>query len=1559
MRTQLQNGKRGLLQSSVGLPTKKFGVYLVISLFSFIFYPNFSSAQNSPIAIKFTLSKASTTSAGLFRKDSTLVRTLWNNVFYQAGTHTAKWDRKDDDGFLVNDTLLILKVISSNVKYEWEGAFIGNTSDSMTGKSKHRYFDRPCGMAISGNTAYFSTGYAEGISAVYKFNFNSYQNRTSILSNMGDIDLSTQFTATDGTNVYWAGYDAYDHDVNLVYATSVSNDREVSFRNGTSVSMMYGRTYNSALDAYTNNRAAIPSGLAVQRSGNFLFVSHKGINELHVLNKTTGALVQTISVTSPRQLCVDMNDNLWMISGNTTVQKFSVNTNGTLTSATLSISGLQEPLALAVSPNNYVVVIIDGGNSQQLKAFNNSNGRSVWTLGQSGGYSTDPAVYNDKFFFKDSARQIQTESFIAFQSDSSFWFGDPGNDRIQHFSASRNYLNTIMSLPCTYSIRADPNDPTRVFNDFLEFEIDYSKKLAPNNGSWKLVRNWRKGVPLNFFGSYNVLRSVITLSNGRTYATLEDPNNLIREFVELPASGNVRFTGVTIDSYEDFLVDNDGTLRIIYTGSVTDTMSWTSRSLRGFDNRNNPIWNNPTTIASSPRTTIKDPKPNTQSFPAKTKSDKLIVFCNRKNDAFGLRDGYHLGAIKKGTNKWLWKASKSTTENYFGPMPKDGSFDIGNGVEYPGGHVYAVDNNIFWNYHGEFWKNSQSNIWNHYADNGLMVSQFGIVSLDGERTYGEQAFPMGAGNVFSSSFVKVDSNYYLYHNDESVHGGVHRWKISNLSSIKEQSSVIRISTNSGGLVGAYFDGADLNNLNFKIAVINTSVNLTTPPNQISNSNNFSARWTGFVKPGFTQNYTFYTNTSKGVRLWVDGKLIIDRWNNTTTTQYTSVAVALNASKPVSIKMEINGGTASLSWSSPSQAKQIIPSSGLVPSRLPDYTTEIDLMEGVNPQVVLQNNLYGWSRNSTGNYNSNGLFWRANTGHRTFTTDHTDVYANFREDANYEITRDISQSNKCLSAWTITGKINLDENFPEIPGDPGGVHIEVLDENGKVIFRLTHEMEWTQSGINPTWIKANGTTVVQRTQHQMEAIMNQNNPFTLEAGSGGLVFTYGNFPSVTIPVFDTTCNWRKPGTFRIDFLSRGGQNFYDQNVSVSELVLTPIETKTTITSNGPTSFCQGSSVILTAGSGSSYLWNNNSTNRSITVSTSGKYVVSVTDANGCVLRSDTNTVRVNPLPVANITASGPLSFCQGSSVTLTAPVSRTYLWNNNATTRSIIVSSSGSFSVRVTDSNTCSNTSQASTTTSNARPTPTVTLLGLTVGSNYTTGNQWYLDGVLMQGMVNQTCSIIRSGNYSVIVTNQFGCTGTDMLNVPLPISDYIFSASCVSEQELQFDWKITGDDASVEYFIEYSNDGGVNWNPLTSINNDPNMQAIVKEYSVKTQRIQIPNCFYRWRAYDASLNTEKNMVISAPECGFTDEPKIYPNPFINKFSISIPSLVQSDDTYNLVIINNLNQIVYSLTLPSTSPENGLLYFEIDQLDLLSSGIYMVKIEKNNTIIAHSKLIKTE
>lgn len=240
------------------------------------------------------------------------------------------------------------------------------------------------------------------------------------------------------------------------------------------------------------------------------------------------------------------------------------------------------------------------------------------------------------------------------------------------------------------------------------------------------------------------------------------------------------------------------------------------------------------------------------------------------------------------------------------------------------------------------------------------------------------------------------------------------------------------------------------------------------------------------------------------------------------------------------------------------------------------------------------------------------------------------------------------------------------------------------------------------------------------------------------------------------------------------------------VSVATLVtVNPLPARPTITAGGALAFCSGNSVILTSSTGSTYLWSNGATTQSINVTTAGTYTVRITNANGCQSpESAPKVVTVYTLPsIPDITASGPLTFCYGDSVTLTSSNGTGYLWSNGATTASINVSASGSYTVKVINPNGClSLESEPEIVTVSTLPaTPTITAGGptafcdggtVTLTSSAGSGYLW------STGAVTQSIDVSETGNYTVQITNEGGCqsaasVATAVTVNPLPESPVI------------------------------------------------------------------------------------------------------------------------------------------------------------------------------------------
>lgn len=135
----------------------------------------------------------------------------------------------------------------------------------------------------------------------------------------------------------------------------------------------------------------------------------------------------------------------------------------------------------------------------------------------------------------------------------------------------------------------------------------------------------------------------------------------------------------------------------------------------------------------------------------------------------------------------------------------------------------------------------------------------------------------------------------------------------------------------------------------------------------------------------------------------------------------------------------------------------------------------------------------------------------------------------------------------------------------------------------------------------------------------------------------------------------------------------------------------------IAAGGPTTFCQGSSVVLTAThTGTSLQWKKNGANiagatgTNYTASQTGLYTCTATSVCGTAT-STSISVTMNKNPNATITAGGTTTFCAGGSVTLSVvPVGGcSYQWYKGAsplagaTSTTYVATTAGNYKCRVT------------------------------------------------------------------------------------------------------------------------------------------------------------------------------------------------------------------------------------------------------------------------------------
>lgn len=149
-----------------------------------------------------------------------------------------------------------------------------------------------------------------------------------------------------------------------------------------------------------------------------------------------------------------------------------------------------------------------------------------------------------------------------------------------------------------------------------------------------------------------------------------------------------------------------------------------------------------------------------------------------------------------------------------------------------------------------------------------------------------------------------------------------------------------------GLTGKYYDYSTSNTSvapstslafsSLKLTRTDSTINFNwgsgSPKSGKISNDTYAVRWTGQIEPRYTDTYTFTAMSDDGVRLWIDGQLVIDKWIINWGDKVGTVA--LTAGKH-NFQLDYFENTQNalnqLSWQSVSQAKEIVPRSQLYPT----------------------------------------------------------------------------------------------------------------------------------------------------------------------------------------------------------------------------------------------------------------------------------------------------------------------------------------------------------------------------------------------------------------------------------------------------------------------------------------------------------------------------------------------------------------------------------------------------------------------------------------------------
>jgi PKD repeat protein len=347
--------------------------------------------------------------------------------------------------------------------------------------------------------------------------------------------------------------------------------------------------------------------------------------------------------------------------------------------------------------------------------------------------------------------------------------------------------------------------------------------------------------------------------------------------------------------------------------------------------------------------------------------------------------------------------------------------------------------------------------------------------------------------------------------------------------------------------------------------------------------------------------------------------------------------------------------------------------------------------------------------------------------------------------------------------------NTSTNFPTSYtwSFPGGTPSTSTAVNPSVTYNTPGTYSVTLTATNQWGSKSiTQTNIITVTPAPATPTISANGPTTF--CSGGSVVLSSSQPtgiSWSNSTSNQTVTVSASGTYTVTYTDNNGcaATSVPTVVTVNSNPAVP-----TITANGPTSFCTGGSVVLTSSQATGNTWSNTQTSSAITVTSSGTYSVTYTDANGCTATSATTTVDVSNAPLPTVNASAT-EVCSGDSIVLTASPAETYLWSNNLTTQSIEVIAGGTYTVTVSNTNACNGAGTSAPITLTFIPTPsasaTYSVSGnvVTFTNTSTNGLNYSWDFGDQSGsstVSSPTHTYSQNGTYDVVltVTNGNGVT---------------------------------------------------------------------------------------------------------------------------------------------------------------------------------------------------------
>lgn len=183
-----------------------------------------------------------------------------------------------------------------------------------------------------------------------------------------------------------------------------------------------------------------------------------------------------------------------------------------------------------------------------------------------------------------------------------------------------------------------------------------------------------------------------------------------------------------------------------------------------------------------------------------------------------------------------------------------------------------------------------------------------------------------------------------------------------------------------------------------------------------------------------------------------------------------------------------------------------------------------------------------------------------------------------------------------------------------------------------------------------------------------------------------------------------------------------------------------------------------------GGDNTYLWSNGSTEQSIYAYSTGNYWVEVTNNLGC---TNFDSVFLQFFPAISVDLGPNVEFCEGEYFTFAIPNDYDiYIWHDNSSDTSYTAFHTGVVSVTVTDANGCYATDSAYV-YEHVMPDPDLGEDQILCDGTSTVlfTSHSYQKYVWQDGSTSDEFFVDQPGQYSLTVTNSFGCSKTTSVNI--------------------------------------------------------------------------------------------------------------------------------------------------------------------------------------------------